>query len=331
MDRKAFVRAIREVDEAGATGVSVSDHLYATTSENARRRHADPACDPLTTLALVAGLSARLELQTVVVNTAWLHPALVVRQFAQLAQFSEGAGVTAGLGGGWSRDEFEAIGMSMPKFSARMNRLEEVLKFAREMFHQGYSTLDGDFVTAADLPMSPRPAVPPQLLVGGGSDRVMAMAGRYADLLDLHGHPSRGTVAGPTTAIARHGDALRRALTTHEDLEERMTLVNASARSAGRATGSVSVSGSIFFTAYGDPANTRAAEEELCARWAEMPYQSLAASPYLLFGTPAQMAESLRERRARYGLDRVTLLSEPGMTLAPPDPLRFCREVLPLI
>ena len=52
---------------------------------------------------------------------------------------------------------------------------------------------------------------------------------------------------------------------------------------------------------------------------------------YVLFGEPTQMADALRERQLAYGLSRITIMAEPGITLAPPGPLRFCREVVPLL
>jgi hypothetical protein len=61
------------------------------------------------------------------------------------------------------------------------------------------------------------------------------MAGRYADVLDLHGDPRHGRVFGATMAQARAGDVQRRALTTVEDLGARYaarTMLEAS----GRAT-----------------------------------------------------------------------------------------------
>jgi alkanesulfonate monooxygenase SsuD/methylene tetrahydromethanopterin reductase-like flavin-dependent oxidoreductase (luciferase family) len=179
------------------------------------------------------------------------------------------------------------------------------------------------------VPFSPRPIVAPALLVGGGSDRILQMAGRYADVLDLHGHPARGKVVGATMDVARHGDVVRRALTTVEDLVDRMQLVRQAAGESGRQQNSVSVSGSIFFTAYGSRSDVAQAEAELCDRWAHIPRQSLERSPYFLFGEPQQMADALRERQERYGLERITMQAEQGIAAAPPDPMRFCREVLP--
>jgi alkanesulfonate monooxygenase SsuD/methylene tetrahydromethanopterin reductase-like flavin-dependent oxidoreductase (luciferase family) len=320
---------VARLEDAGATGVTVSDHLFYTRDGMPRRSGVLPACDPLTTLASVAALSDRLELQTVVVNTAWIHPALLLRQFAQLAVLVGGERVTAGLGAGWSPEEFAAQGLEMAPFRPRMERLEEVLALARQLYDSGWANLTGSFVAADDLPLSPVPDRAPRLLVGGGSDRALRMAGRYADVLDLHGDPRHGKVAGATMEEARRGDVRRRALTTVEDLEVRYEFVRRAAADSGRPAPAVSTQ--IWYTAFGSSDDVRAAEEELCTEWAQMPARPLDRSPYLLFGSPAQMAEALHERRERYGLERIALTGEGGIRSAPPDPLRFCREVIPLL
>jgi alkanesulfonate monooxygenase SsuD/methylene tetrahydromethanopterin reductase-like flavin-dependent oxidoreductase (luciferase family) len=320
---------VARLEDAGATGVTVSDHLFYTRDGMPRRSGVRSACDPLTTLASVAALSDRLELQTVVVNTAWIHPALLLRQFAQLAVLAGGERVTAGLGAGWSPEEFAAQGLHMPPFRPRMDRLEEVLALARQLYDTGWANLTGSFVVADDLPLSPVPDRAPRLLVGGGSDRALRMAGRFADVLDLHGDPRHGRVAGATMEEARRGDVRRRALTTVEDLEIRYEFLRGAAADAGRPTPAVSTQ--IWYTAFGSSDDIRAAEEELCTGWAQLPAQRLDRSPYLLFGSAAQMAEALQERRERYGLERIALTGEGGIRSAPPDPVRFCREVLPLL
>jgi alkanesulfonate monooxygenase SsuD/methylene tetrahydromethanopterin reductase-like flavin-dependent oxidoreductase (luciferase family) len=321
---------VRALEDAGATGVSVSDHLFYTRDGVPRGSGVEPGCDPVTTLAAVAGCSERLAVQTVVMNSAWMHPALLLRHFTQLAVLLGGERVTAGLGAGWSAEEFDAVGLTLPRFSARMDRLEEVLRLARSLYDRAIVSADGPHVVARDLPLSPVPATPPRLLVGGGSDRVLRMAGRYADVLDLHGDPRHGRVAGATMAEARHGDVQRRALTTVDDLGGRIGLVQAAAAEAGRPP--VAVSTQIWYVAFADsPTAVRAAEEELCAGWARLPYRPLDRSPYLMLGTPAQMVDALLERRQAYGLERISLSAEGGIRSAPPDPLRFCREVLPLL
>jgi alkanesulfonate monooxygenase SsuD/methylene tetrahydromethanopterin reductase-like flavin-dependent oxidoreductase (luciferase family) len=173
--RSALRDRIAALEDAGATGVAVFDHVFLTRDGRPRRDGADPGCEPMTTLAAVAGLSDRLELQTVVMNTAWIHPALLLRQFSQLAVLIGGERVTAGLGAGWSTEEFAALGLELPPFRTRMDRLEEVLQLARTLYDHGAVTLEGTHIVARDLPLSPVPEQPPALLVGGGSDRVLLL------------------------------------------------------------------------------------------------------------------------------------------------------------
>jgi alkanesulfonate monooxygenase SsuD/methylene tetrahydromethanopterin reductase-like flavin-dependent oxidoreductase (luciferase family) len=322
---------VRQLEDVGATGVTVSDHIFFTSAGRPRTDGVGHGCDPLTTVAAVAGLSDRLEVQTVVMNTAWMHPGLLLRQFAQLAVLLGGERVTAGLGAGWSAEEFDALGLAMPRFRDRIDRLEEVLRVARGLWTDGLVTNAGRHVVARDLPLSPVPDRSPRLLVGGGSDRLLELAGRFADLLDLHGDPRHGRVAGATMAQAAAGDVARRAHTTVDDLAGRIELVREAARAAGRARDAVGVATQIWYVAFGSPAQVRAAEEELCTSWAGIPYRPLDRSTYLLSGGPAQMAEALAERREAYGLERISLSEEGGIAAAPPDPLRFCREVLPLL
>jgi alkanesulfonate monooxygenase SsuD/methylene tetrahydromethanopterin reductase-like flavin-dependent oxidoreductase (luciferase family) len=121
---------------------------------------------PGVTLAAVA-VSDRLAVQTVVMNSAWVHPGLLMRSFAQLAVLLGGERVTAGLGAGWSAEEFDALGLAMPKFRTRIDRLAEVLAVARGLFTDGAVTHEGAHVVTRDLPLSHVPDRPPRLLVGG--------------------------------------------------------------------------------------------------------------------------------------------------------------------
>jgi hypothetical protein len=76
---------------------------------------------------------------------------------------------------------------------------------------------------------------------------------------------------------------------------------------------------------------SRRPKRELCQRWAGIPEQRLDRSAYLLLGEPAQMAQALRERQQAYAPEPGALMTEPGITLAPPDPARFCRQLVPLL
>jgi alkanesulfonate monooxygenase SsuD/methylene tetrahydromethanopterin reductase-like flavin-dependent oxidoreductase (luciferase family) len=314
---------VRALEDAGAAGVSVWDHLF--TSNTVGFESTPYPCDPLTALAAIGALSDRLELLTVVMNSQWIHPGLLLRQFAQLAVLTGGARVTAGLGAGWSKQELTALGMEMPPFRQRVDRLEETMRIARQLYHEGEANVDGDYVSARRLPLNPVPSVLPRLLVGGGSDRILEIAGRYADVIDLFADPKHGKMAGPTMWDQHVSAMRRRALSTVDDLAERVERLRGLARAAGRPEDSVSAAVQINQAIYASSrSEVTQAEERLCSTWGNVPPRSLAACPYVLVGEPREMADKLVECRERFGLAQIEVQEQI-------DGAELCRKVLPLI
>lgn len=308
---------VRRWEELGVTGLVVSDHLFGTRA-GPRLEAARPP-EPLTLLAAAGALSERLHVGTSVSNAGLLHPALLLRQFAQLAVLFGGERVLAGIGAGWNRPEFEALGMRMPGFAERMDRLEETAALGRQLFDRGHANLDGRHVKAYDLPLAPLPAVAPRLLLGGGSVRLLEIAGRYADVVDLNGSPRAPKLSGADLQAA---DKRRRLSTTVSDLEASADLVSQAALASGRSADAVERSILIGDIVFCSDAEVPQREEALCAEVGISP-RSLDVCPYVLVGTPRRMAALLVERRGRLGLSR--------LLLGGPEAQRFCREVLPLL
>jgi hypothetical protein len=109
-------------------------HRGASRWSEASLQHGGPASSS----ASAPGISDRLEVQSVVMNSEWIHPALLLRGFAQLAVWIGGERATAGLGAGWNHEEFEALGMHMAPFQQRIDRLEETFQIAPSTATQGY-------------------------------------------------------------------------------------------------------------------------------------------------------------------------------------------------
>jgi hypothetical protein len=104
-------------------------------------------------------------------------------------------------------------------------------------------------------------------------------------------------------------------LTTIDDLTESARI----ARAAGRP---VSASLLMVGVTICDARSVRAEEEALCTR-VGLSWRPLAECPYVLLGEPTRIAEQLRERRERIGLDWV-VVPDSGLE-------RFSAEVMPLL
>ncbi len=300
-------RQVARWEGCGVGGVLITDHMFISQAGSdkgtARRldRDSPSPLEPFTLLGSIGALSPSLELGTIVANVGLLHPIFVIRHFAQLAFVFGGNRIIAGLGAGWNAEEFEAIGLDMPPHTLRLARLEEAAALARQLFHEGVASMEGATLTARELPLSPFPTSPPRILLGGGSDEFLAVAGRVADHVDLNGSSRRQKLGRVAPADA---DRARRLTTTIADLEDSIETVAGAAVASGRQASEITYSvliDSIEFCRAQDIADREAKLRE--ARHAVS--ADLSACPYALVGDVPRMRELLAERVERLGLSAV--------------------------
>ena len=96
------------VEGLGFDLLMVSDH-FAITPDVAERYPA-PFYEPFTTLSWLAGVTTRVRLGTTVLITPYRHPLLTARMAANLDELSGGR-LVLGVGVGWARQEFAALGI----------------------------------------------------------------------------------------------------------------------------------------------------------------------------------------------------------------------------
>ena len=85
------------------------------------------AWDPLTVLGAVASRTSRVALGTSVLDIPYYNPVVLARALTTLDHLSSGR-VRVGLGVGWSKDEFDAVGSSLGQRAARADEFLEVLR-----------------------------------------------------------------------------------------------------------------------------------------------------------------------------------------------------------
>jgi len=269
------------------------------------RRTARRPPDPYILLAAAGAVTERAKLGTIVANAGLQHPALLLRHFSQLARLFGGERIYAGLGAGWNREEFEALGLVWQAHGQRMQRLEETMVLGRQLFDDGLGRLHGAQIVADDLPLSPDPGLPPRLMLGAGSARAMQIAGRYADHVDLNSPSQAGkvsaTIGGAVTAVE---DNRKRLAGTVAGLEESVSLLAAAATEAGRPTPTISLM--LTHVVSCPVGEIEENERRLCERYGLEPVP-LDQCPFALVGPPERMVDLLEERAERLGLSSVIL------------------------
>jgi len=131
--------------------------------------------DPLVVAAYLAGVTSRIRLGTAVVNLPFYAPIVLAKALTSIDIVSNGR-LDAGLGLGWSPDEFEAVGADLAKRGARG---EEYVRCLEEIWTGDPAEFHGEFYTIPRGWIDPKPVQQPgpPILLGGTADKALRRAG----------------------------------------------------------------------------------------------------------------------------------------------------------
>ena len=134
--------------------------------------------DPLIWMAYVASATRKMKLATGIVILPQHNPVIVAKQVASLDHLSGGR-VIFGIGVGWLKEEFAALGVP---FKGRGRRTEEYVHAIRTLWEEDKPSFHGEFVNFDNAYCRPQPfrkSIP--IIVGGHSLAAAERAGRLAD------------------------------------------------------------------------------------------------------------------------------------------------------
>lgn len=134
--------------------------------------------DPQIWMAYVAARTTRIKLATGILILPQHNPVICAKQVATL-DYMSGGRVLLGIGVGWLKEEFEALGVP---FADRGARTEEYMHALRALWSMDVPTYEGKFVSFRNAYMRPKPTngtVP--IIIGGHSKAAARRAGRMAD------------------------------------------------------------------------------------------------------------------------------------------------------
>ncbi len=167
--------AAKEFDQLGYDSLWVCDHLYGVPAPGL------PILEAWTELAAVAAITKQAKLGTLVTPPFFRNPAVLAKQIATIDQIAPGR-VIAGLGAGWFPPEFEQTGCLFPTARERLRAMEESVEILKRLWTEEKATFAGRYFSVNEAVCEPKPETPPEVLIGGGGERVtMAIAARHAD------------------------------------------------------------------------------------------------------------------------------------------------------
>jgi len=175
-----------EADRLGFDGLFVPDHLVAPLEFDASYPYREsgrpsfvpetPFADPFVMLGHLAAATQRIRLG-VGVFVLPLRNVFAVAKAAATVQRLSGGRLLLGVGAGWCREEFDAVGA---RFDLRGARGEEMLEVMAKLWSGEPAEHAGRWYTFPPLQMSPA-APPPPVLFGGTTQPALTRAARLGD------------------------------------------------------------------------------------------------------------------------------------------------------
>lgn len=171
---KAWAEQARRLEGAGFDVLLVPDHLVGA-------RFA-----PIAALTAAACATSALRLGTLVFANDFRHPAVLAKEAATLDLLSDGR-LEVGLGTGWLAGDYAGAGLGFDPPGVRVDRLAEALAVLKGLWSEGPFTHEGPHYRIGGLDQRPKPVQRPHppILLGGGGPRMLRLAAREADVVNL--------------------------------------------------------------------------------------------------------------------------------------------------
>ena len=164
----------RRGEQVGFDSVWLGDHLlYRDEAHGARG-----PWEAWTMLAGIAAATSRIAIGPLVASTSFHNPAMLAKMATTVDEISGGR-LILGLGAGWNETEYRAFGFP---FDRRVARFAEAFTIIRTLVREGQIDFEGEFYSARDCELAPRPRPGgPRLMVGSMGDRMLALTAPHVD------------------------------------------------------------------------------------------------------------------------------------------------------
>lgn len=281
-----FARAKR-IEAMGYDTLAMPDHMIGG------------AWAPLPALAALAQVTTKLRFGTLVIDNDFRNPVVFAREVAVLDVLSGGR-FELGLGAGWLDRDYQGTGIPFDRGRVRVARLAEAVTLMKRLFTEEQVDFSGKFYSVTKAECRPKTVQQPHppLMIAGGGDEILALAGREADI-----------VAIVPAGITGTGKLAKEAVTL-ETMKKQAQLVRDAARARADA---------IEYSMFLDCVLTDDRDKKIAemAEVAKVDADLIRLSAYRGIGTTDAIVEHIKKVRAEVGVTYICLRGPDVEKLGP--------------
>jgi probable F420-dependent oxidoreductase len=292
---------VLRTEELGYSTLFTSDHYFGPGAISDAIGHRPVEMGPLSSIVYAAAITSTLTVGCRVFAGDFHHPVVLAKEMATLDLLSGGR-VEVGLGAGWTKAEYDGLGIPMDSAGTRIARLSEYIDVVRAHWSGEQIDVAGTHLTVKGFAGRPLPHSPggPPIMIGGGAPKILGLAGQKADIVSLNFNNAAGKLGGASVATS--------------DAAATMQKIEWIRAGAGDRFDDIEIEIGAYFMAVGE---SGIAQRDAIASRFGVAGEVLAAHPHGLFGTTEQICETLIQRREEYGISYVTVAQRHLEEFAP--------------
>ena len=290
---------VQRAEALGFSAFHLADHLIGPGPALEKSNHPVQNLAAIPAMAYAAAVTSTIRIGCRVFCIDYHNPVVLVKSAMTIDMLSGGR-LEFGLGAGWLKDEYAAIGLRLDPPVQRIDRLADVLEGVQAFRGEGHANVRNDTLNWSDFEGLPKPLSKPPIMIGGGSPRVLRLAGREADIVSLNFN-NRAGIIGP--------DGMQ--MSTEEETRKKLRWVR---EGAGDRFDELEIEIGAYFTmVMDDPAPVLAGFAQMFG----VEEAELARHPHVLIGGVDAICDELERRRELFGISYVTIGADIMEAFAP--------------
>ncbi len=280
---------VQKAESLGYSAFHLADHLIGPGPALEATNHPVQGLAAIPAMAYAAAVTETINIGCRVFCIDYHNPVVLVKSAMTIDHLSGGR-LEFGLGAGWLKGEYDAIGLQFDSPGIRIERLADVIEGVKAFRGEGHANVSNDTLNWRDFEGLPKPMSGPPLMIGGGAPKILRLAGREADIVSLNFNNRSGMI-GPDGVQA----------SSEVETQKKIGWIR---EGAGDRFADLTLEIGAYFTfVMDDP-------DPVLGNFAQMfgfTEEEMRSHPHALFGSVDTICEELERRRELHGISYVTV------------------------
>ena len=289
----------RKAEALGFSTLHLADHLLGPGPALEATNHPVQNIAAIPAMAYAAAVTKTINIGCRVFCIDYHNPVVLIKSAMTIDMLSGGR-LELGLGAGWLQGEYRAIDLGFDEPRVRIDRLADIVEGIKAFCSDGLADVHNDTIHWEGFAGVPKPVSKPPIMIGGGSPRILRLAGREADIVSLNFNNRSGMI-GPDGVQSSSEELTRKKVDWVRE-------------GAGDRFDTLEIEIGAYFTFVMDDA------KQMVENFAQMfgySEEDMRKHPHALFGGVDTVCEELERRRELHGISYITVGLDAMEAFAP--------------